>query len=122
MADETTPNRINVSRDALRADLAEMELRLRVYFDNQLQHKADKSELAGLIVRVNDLEKSRQARDRGDFTHAQSRAIASLAQEQADLRTDRGWTSRERAFAVVGLFITLSALALSAFSAFHGGG
>ena len=33
--------RVSVSRDALRADLAEMEMRLRVYFDGRLNSKAD---------------------------------------------------------------------------------
>ena len=89
------PARITVSRDALRADLAEMELRLRVYFDEQLRHKADSGEFAKLALRVDQM-------DRGEFTDVHRRALVDLIEAQSQEREDRSWTFKQR----VGGFIT----------------
>lgn len=107
MSDEA-PNRITVSRDALRADLAEMELRLRVYFDDQLRHKAD---LATVVLHAQALD----ALGRGEFTDAQTRSITEIAEHVLEENTGRTWTKRERWIGVVALVLTVLSLALSAY-------
>lgn len=119
MTDET-PSRITVSRDALRADLAEMELRLRVYFDDQLKQKADRADLAAVALRVAELERAAYARDRGDFTPAQARAMTDLIQDTADDKQSRTWTSAQKVMALVSISITVTAFILS-LTAFFGG-
>lgn len=107
MAEE--PTRITVSRDALRADLAEMELRLRVYFDSQLVHKADAGMVAELALRVDGL-------DRGDFTDVHRRALTDFVEGVTQQRIDRGWTARERLLGVVSIAIAVLAFGLSVYT------
>lgn len=78
--------RITVSRDALRADLAEMELRLRGYFDVQLSNKAD----------VAALQNENQRR----WTEA-------IVHEVLEEHERRGWTRRERALALLNICMTV---------------
>lgn len=113
MSDES-PSRISVSRDALRAELAEMELRLRFYFDDQLRHKADSGPVVELALKVDAL-------DRGDFTDVHRRALTEFVEGLTAARTDRAWTGKERLMAVLSTTVTLAALLLSVLVALHGG-
>lgn len=112
--DTAPPSRITVSRDALRADLAEMELRLRLYFDDQLRHKADAGPVYELIAKVDAL-------DRGDFTESHRRALVELITAQTAERQAAAWSWRERAMAVVSAAVTLASLLLALVIAFKGG-
>lgn len=92
---ETSP----LNRDALRAELAEMELRLRIYFDDQLKHKADGASVISLELAMDKLE-------RGDFTDAQARAIDGRVNAILGARGERAWTRRDQVFAGGGaLFV-----------------
>ncbi len=64
---ETPPERISVSREALRAELAELELRLVKYLDNELHEKANKVEIVALATAVQD---KANAREFGELRHA----------------------------------------------------
>ncbi len=113
MADDA-PSRINVSRDALRADLAEMELRLRLYFDEQLRHKAD-------AIPVYKMSDKLDALDRGDFTPVHRRALVELFESLVDGHNETSWTWRERVLAVTSTAVTVMSLALALVVAFKGG-
>jgi len=104
--------RITVSRDALRADLAEMELRLRVYFDEQLKHKADASTVAANSQQLQDLR-------RGDFSPAFRRTIEEIAIDAMNERTDAGWTSRQRLIAVVAICVAVLSLLTTLYAVTH---
>ena len=92
MADE--PSRISVSRDALRAELAEMELRLRIYFDEQLKHKASSVELAELALKVS-------AHERGEFTPAWEEKIRTIAEDVARQSSADSWLPKGRVATVM---------------------
>ena len=98
--------RISVSESTLRAALAEMELRLRVYFDEQLKHKAEKGDVAILAQSVNAL-------DRGDFTPVHERALTDFIDNHLSQQADRGWTARERRLGVVAILLTVLMFASS---------
>lgn len=113
MSDETP--RISVSRDALRADLAEMELRLRVYFDERLAAKANQADLSELLLR-------QAARERGELTPAQRIAIEEIARDTARDKAAEGWSQKERFMAVLSAAVTVGMLILSVAVATSGGG
>jgi hypothetical protein len=99
---------ITVSRSDLRADLAEMELRLRIYFDDQLKNKADRADVlenTGILRAIN----------RGEFSPAHERAVEEIVVTTLAEKSDKGWTARERIFMVVGILVAVISLALSAY-------
>lgn len=100
--------RITVSESTLRAALAEMELRLRVYFDEQLKHKAEQGDFAVLASSVNAL-------DRGDFTPVHERALTEFIDNHLSQQADRGWTARERRLGVVAILLTALMFAASVY-------
>ena len=100
--------RISVSESTLRAALAEMELRLRVYFDEQLKHKAEQGDYAILAAQVNAL-------DRGDFTPIHERALTEFIDNHLSQQADRGWTARERRLGVVAILLTALMLMASVY-------
>lgn len=104
--------RVTVSRDALRADLAEMELRLRVYFDDQLKHKADSATVSELALKMDKL-------DRGEWTEVHRRALEELIKGQERRESDKSWTSRERTFGVAVVIMTLISLVASLWFSTH---
>ena len=104
--------RVTVSRDALRADLAEMELRLRVYFDSQLQHKADAGTVTELTLKLDKL-------DRGEWTEVHRRALEELIKGQERKESDKSWTSRERTIGVLVVIMTLVSLVASLWFSTH---
>ncbi len=110
---ENEPKAITVSRDALRADLAEMELRLRVYFDEQLKHKADISVVVEHGILLERLGK-------GEFNNAQHNAIEAIIAGTLTERTDRGWTTRERWFGILTIIVALGSFLLAILVATHG--
>ena len=115
MADDTpASNRISVSRDALRAELAEMELRLRIYFDEQLKHKASAAEFAELSLRF-------MARERGEFTDAQVASMRTIARDIAKAADDAEWTPRQRLFGAASALACVGMFILSTLLALHGG-
>lgn len=93
-------SRISVSRDALRADLAEMELRLRIFLEDQLRQKADAATVA---------ENSRLllAFGRGEFTPAQQASIRVLAAAQTTADQDKGWTRKQRIGGLIAITVTV---------------
>ena len=113
MADDQ-PSRITVSRDALRADLAEMELRLRLYFDDQLRYKADRGAFLDVALKLDQL-------DRGDWTPVHKRALIELIEEQTAARSDKGWATKERVIAVASALTGMIAFVLSTTIALRGG-
>lgn len=114
--------RVSVSRDALRADLAEMELRLRVFIEAELHGKAGLADMLEVKTRVKDLEDLRRARDRGEMTPALERQIRALAHAEDDLEIAKEWTSRQRIMAIGSLVVAATMLFLSIWLAFHSGG
>lgn len=122
MDDERNPEAkrsITVSRDALRADLAEMELRLRVWIGEQLSEKADAVALQTLALRVAAAEAVATKFAAGDFTPAQDRAFAVLIDDKLKEHMDIGWTRRQRWIAVISLIVAIFAVAVSVFIAVH---
>jgi anti-sigma factor RsiW len=108
--------RITVSRDALRADLAEMELRLRLYFDDALKKKASAAEVAIIRADVKVLNDALAARDRGEFTKAQMLAL----DEHLEAAGERAWTWRQQAATVVSAGSAAIALLITIVLALHG--
>lgn len=109
MADE----RITVSRDALRADLAEMELRLRIFLEDRLNHKADQIDVTELALKLDKFEQ-------GEFTVAQTRSIEEVINGRMSSKDDKSWTNRERIMGVVSLLTAISMLIISVAFSFHG--
>lgn len=103
MGDVDEPKALTVSREALRADLAEMELRLRIYFDEQLKHKADQAVVAEHSLQLDRLS-------RGEWTPAQKLAIEEIVDGSMSERSDRGWTTKERLFGVAAILISVLTL------------
>lgn len=97
------PRQISVSRDALRADLAEMEIRLRTFIDLKLAEKASVTEVAALARKWAAFES-------GEFTPSQkltlSHVVIGVLQEQATV----SWAPKERILAVLGVAIAAIAL------------
>lgn len=119
-----TASRVSVSRDILRAELAEMELRLRVWIGSELDSKASAADfghlqgvVAGkvtwaeglmpmrdrLIEEHIELLKWRLDADRGQFTDAQIMTMDSRAQDALKEAQDSGWTARQHLFAWAGV-------------------
>lgn len=95
--------RITVSEETLRLALSEMELRLRIYFDGQLQHKAERNDLTELARKLDAL-------DRGDFTPVHERALEAFIEQRAAVEADRGWTKRERVMGVIAILLSILTL------------
>lgn len=108
MSSHDEPTRITVSRDALRADLAEMELRLRLYFDERLSTKADAVTQVRLESQMADLR-------RGEFTDAFRRSVVSIVEDAQEELTDRGWTRRERMIGVIAMVLAVVSFAFTVY-------
>lgn len=124
MASEENQQRVSVSRDTLRAELAEMELRLRTYFAEVLALKADsivvnklqndftllqKTALLqeGPIARqVASHEQSLRRLEDGEFTKSIELAVGGMIASQLAKKDSVGWTARERKIAITGLLLT----------------
>lgn len=105
--------RISISRDALRAELAELELRL-------IDKLASKIDVDKLVRRVDVLEAQALKRDDADFKRTQADVEAvkksALTKNEIDKaiadalqnREARGWTARERWFGVALFIISVA--------------
>lgn len=112
--------RITVSRDALRADLAELELRMQAFIALQLTHKADEADLARLAHDLSVVKARQAANDRGEWSDANVRLVRATCSDLLDQRTDRAWTRRDQAFAVLSATTAVAMLILSVVLALHG--
>lgn len=128
---------ITVSRDALRAELAEQELRLRAFITEKLETKADGAFVASMDQRLSSIERQavmregplmremKEAEDRvdtrmtnfsdrlkrwerGELNNAQKLAYAALDFEQHQRRSDQNWSVREKLLALVGIALSLT--------------
>lgn len=132
MAEENgASNRISVSRDALRAELAEMELRLRSWLTEQLSGKADMEMVIKLERDFDLLQKTALLQEGpltkevanheaainklndGIFTKSQKLAISEIVKDTLKVETDQTWTSKERRFALFGVLISVGSLLAS---------
>lgn len=101
------PNpRLSLSEERLRAALAEMELRLRIYFDEQLKHKADQSQVLLNTALLSSI-------DRGEFSPSHRRALAEFIDEHMSEKRDEGWTATQRIMGVVGICFVIFSFTLS---------
>lgn len=106
MADET--GRISISEEKLKIALLEMEARLRIYFDEQLKHKAEQATVVELTHHMG-------AQRRGEFNPAQVAVMKELVTGVLEAQEDRGWTRRERMVAVIAVAISALALIFSVY-------
>lgn len=109
--------RISISRDALRAELAELELRL-------IDKLAAKIDVDKLARRVDRLEAQAIKRDDVDYkrTVSEIEQVKESALTETDInqaiadalqhREARGWTARERWFGVALFVITVATFAI----------
>jgi len=132
---ETRPEKISVSRDALRADLAEMELRLRTWIGTELHGKASQASLMKVEVTLADLQhyvdvkvawadSLMPLRDKlmaehiemradvaklieGEFHPGTKRGLNEVITSNLDSRTDMGWQSKSRWISLASLLISL---------------
>ena len=119
MSDAGPP--ITVSRDALRAEMAEMELRLMNAIRVELASKANVSDVSALRATVEVLMAARIRDDRGEFTPAQTASMRAIVGEVTTSRSDEGWTRRERFFGSLTAFVISATLVLSMVVAAKGG-
>lgn len=109
---EHPPRRLSISEETLRLQLAELELRLRIFFAEQLEKKASADEVRDGIKRITALES-------GDLTPAMRRSVIELVSDEGTKSDSASWTRRERFVMVVGLSVTLLMLLLSAYVVYH---
>ncbi len=114
------PGRISVSRDHLRADLAEMELRLRSYIEALMATKADAAAVDRLMTRIVSLEATRTLRDAGELSPAQTRVIDEQIRVSMDGREEKSWATKEKVMTVLSICTTAAMLLLSVVLALHG--
>lgn len=119
MADE----RITVSREALRAELAEMELRL-------IEKLASREQVAAVEARLAILEKT--ALVKGGPVDEKVTRLTQLVKSNAELnefldekldeRSGQAWTTRDRAVAAMLACIAVATFLINIFHPFSGGG
>lgn len=102
------PKRLSISEETLRLQLAELELRLRIFFAEQLERKANVVDMTANMTRLDALE-------RGDFTPAFQRSLHAQVVQEATNSSGTVWTKRERLIMVVGLIVTVIMLSLNAY-------
>lgn len=99
--------RISVSRDALRADLAELKLDLLSEIDARLKDKADAKDIVPLASSVASLNDWRIRTERGEFTEAQKGTISRWVEHSFRSKARESWSGWERKLVVFSLFIGL---------------
>lgn len=112
---EGHPRRLSISEETLRLQLAELELRLRIFFAEQLEKKANAIDVAANSARLDALE-------RGDFTPAFTRAVHEQVVAEAFSSSGTVWTRRERMVMVIGLVVTIIMLSLNAYVVYQSTG
>lgn len=104
---------ITVSRDALRADLGELEMRLREYLDTRLELKANSHDLHALTERVD-------ATDRGELTAGAELKIKSLIDEAFTVRLTTGWALRGNKATILAVCVAVCSLGVAIASLLFG--
>ncbi|MDO8483883.1 MAG: hypothetical protein Q7S35_02920 [Candidatus Limnocylindrales bacterium] len=131
------PKVVTISREALRADLAELELRLRLWIGSELIKKADEHDLENLkvafaekvawadslmplrdkmLIEHNELLAWQLESYKGHFTEAQAMTMVSRAKDVLKEAATDGWTKRERMFALVAGLATAVGLVVNIFN------
>jgi hypothetical protein len=113
------PRQISVSRDALRADLAELELRLRGYFDASLAQKANHNTVIELTKRI-DLHEA------GVFPPAWDNKIKLLVDStvgnqlnEINERNRNSWSLKSSKANVAIVFVALSSSGIALTALLH---
>lgn len=83
-----------VTRDALRADLGELELRLV-------------REIAKAVAPMNNTLEGMQ---RGEFNQAQTLTVEAIAEKVIEKKTSVSWTKGSRVMAVLGVVIAFASM------------
>lgn len=109
---DQSPKRLSISEEVLKLQLSEMELRLRIFFSEQLGKKADDVDVRMLAAKVDAL-------DRGDFTPVHARALSEFIKKEAASATAGAWTKRERLVMVIGVVLTLLMFSLNLYVVTH---
>lgn len=128
MANGSGEDRISISHATLRAELAELELRLATRITEGLSQKADVSHVTSLELRLATLERDAVRQDdplrrrmselaRGELPVAVRSATNDLIEAALVAHTDKGWTARERAFGVIAIIVAVLSLALATYVA-----
>lgn len=104
--------RISVSRDTLRAELAEMELRLKSYISMELDKKAGVEIVKGL---TDNLEKVKA----GEFSPAMLLAIQDQIDKNWRGRVKANWSTKEKVMAFVTVTATVITLIFTAIYTIH---
>ena len=132
---EETPRTISVSRDALRADLAELELRLRSYFETALAQKANAHTVEELTKRVdlheagifppawelkigNQIE-SKMLAHITSITPERDRQIKAMIDDRIDARKDERWALRSNKANFALAFASLSSVGIALTALLH---
>lgn len=102
--------RVSVSRDALRADLLDLELRLTKTITSALAEKADRSDFDRLTGSLNQVVEWRLKAERGEFTRAQEQEVISIIHNTLKDRGKEAWTTTSRRLAILGAFVTVIGL------------
>lgn len=108
MSEFEVPKRLTISEETLRLQLAELELRLRIFFSEQLEKKASHEEFVKLREEFDRL-------NRGDFAPAHKRALINVVDEEMDVSSTHTWTKRERLVMVLGITLTAFMLLLNVY-------
>lgn len=106
MEREDPPRQISVSRDALRAELAELKADLLEKIGNKLEQKANAAELVELSKRV-DLHEA------GVFPPAWELRLSKLVEDSINQRVQTSWALRSSKAGFAYLFVSLGSLGLA---------
>jgi hypothetical protein len=110
------PRQISVSRDALRADLAEMELRLKSYIGVEMEKKAAAAVVTDMQLQVSEL---RRRVDEGSFTKAQQLSIDEMLNEKFKKKSKDSWSWKERGILLVGTIVAITSLGFTGVYTIH---
>ena len=102
MSNDETNGRISVSRDALRADLLDLELRLTKSISESLESKADAKVVDQLIVTTSNLIDWSVATKQGEMTDAQRASVQAEAKKVIQSGESEQWTRTERRLVKLG--------------------
>ncbi len=137
---EMSEGRVSLSREVLRAELAEMELRLRIWIASELEEKASATEVEKLrgefhervawadgLIPLRDrliaehevMWKERENAIGGQFTLGQQTKMREIIQQVYDAQEQSGFTKRERYFAIITVLF-LTAVPIINFLDLHG--
>lgn len=110
MAESEGNGRVSVSRDALRADLLDLELRLTRSISAELAVKADQSSVDRLAGSLNQVVEWRLKAERGEFTRAQEQEVVTIVQNTIRERGKEAWSATSRRLTVLGATVAVLGL------------